>query len=531
MGIKGGSGANWKKLFPPGSAAYQQWLDFALMRKKDGFFAEAERALLESIRLNPGVYHSHAVLADLLFKRGRFGESLLHARRAVALKPEDSGARAGLLRVLRVLDPGPALKIAAKISEEGAKAPAYAARAGKAGPEETSRLKKNALKFAAAGKYEEAFRELERLSDAGAAPENQFFLYNLFTMRGALSARESGRRLGALSAMRAGPALERWRRFYMGRLCEELFLLEKREEFRASALGHYEKLGAGKHGWMLFNRGKLHLNSRPPLYSRAESDFGAVLEACPGYWPALCRLAEIAFCRGRKKTGLEYFEKAVRSCPGRVGEIRTWRGEFLLLSGHSREALEDLDHGAALGAKYAACWRGAARLLLGDTAGAVSDLVSARKADPADLEARIFLAEALRASGAYDRADAELSGFAPAARSPWVYANMALVKFKKKETAAALAAFSKIGEDLIRFVRSRTKLKSVSSGDKEKILIEFLKLSKGCRRQDPYLEPLWKKFHASGASWSAGTPPARPGNRLLSRPRRRLSRRPSPWRR
>ncbi|MCX5786401.1 MAG: tetratricopeptide repeat protein [Elusimicrobia bacterium] len=485
-----------EKLFPPGNAAYQYWLNFALMRKKDGFYAEAEKAARESIKLNPEVYHSHAVLSNLLFNRGRFRESLLHARRAAALKPNDPETRSSLLRVLRVLNPGCARKIAVKIFKKDMKMSVPVLIAEKDGAAENSRWKKAALKFVSAGKYKEAFQALERLNNAGAALENQFLFYNLFTMHGAISVKECERYLRELSAMRAGPELAEWRYFYMGRLCEEIFLSEQREGFLARALGYYAKLDAkklGKRGWMLFNRGKIYLGSRPPLYSRAESDFIAVLEACPGYWPALCRLAEIAFCRGRRKTGLEYFEKAIRNCPGFVGEIRTWRGEFLLLSGRFREALEDLDFGVALGAKYACGWRGAARLMLGDTRGAVKDLMAARKADPWDLEAKIFLAEALRERGAYGQAEEELRGLVTASCSPWIYANTALVKFKKKKTAAALADFSKIRKDIIRFVRLKTKLKTATPGDKEKLLVEFLKLSKGCRRQDAYLEPLWMK--------------------------------------
>lgn len=107
-------------------------------------------------------------------------------------------------------------------------------------------------------------------------------------------------------------------------------------------------------------------------------------------------LAEALLASGRESRALSLMGKLapVMRSPG----FHAWRGQLLLTCGRYREAAAVLSSPPASLSPMSGCWLGAALLKLGRTTEAAAALRRALRKDPADNEARLWLAEALRLS-------------------------------------------------------------------------------------------------------------------------------------
>lgn len=108
------------------------------------------------------------------------------------------------------------------------------------------------------------------------------------------------------------------------------------------------------------------------------------------------KLAEALLALGRDAEAFALMrakEPAFRS-PG----FSAWLGQLLLLTGRYAEAQAQLSRRPAAASPMSVCWLGAARLKLGRTRSALA-LLRRAAADRSDLEAALWLAEALRLSG------------------------------------------------------------------------------------------------------------------------------------
>lgn len=156
------------------------------------------------------------------------------------------------------------------------------------------------------------------------------------------------------------------------------------------------------------------------------------------------KLAEALLARGRDAEAFALMrekERALRS-PG----FSAWRGQLLLLAGRYAEAEKQLARRPASASPMAACWLGAARLKLGRPRAALAPLRRAA-AGRYDLEAALWLAEALRALGKPAEAYREVSRVLRAAPAhPWALLTGALLSSlagREREAQKLYAAFAK----------------------------------------------------------------------------------------
>lgn len=129
------------------------------------------------------------------------------------------------------------------------------------------------------------------------------------------------------------------------------------------------------------------------------------------------KLAEALLCLGRGKEAFALMtqkEPLLRS-PG----FYAWHGQLLLLAGRYAEAEAKLGNTPAASSPMTSCWLGAAKFKLGKT-GAALRLLRKAAANRSDLEAALWLAEALRSSGDQAAALAEIRRVLSADSShPW----------------------------------------------------------------------------------------------------------------
>ncbi|MGH7439672.1 MAG: tetratricopeptide repeat protein, partial [Polyangiaceae bacterium] len=153
-----------------------------------------------------------------------------------------------------------------------------------------------------------------------------------------------------------------------------------------------------RYGWMRFERANLLL-TQLWAYREAFREFEAVLETTPIFWKASACLAEVELCLGKECEAFSRFDETIRKI--RSGDARdldaaiVWRAELRLWMGRYAEVLADLEAPCGRRDPYALGWRGAARLLTGDTAGALESLEQALFLNPSDGEAVQWRGEAL----------------------------------------------------------------------------------------------------------------------------------------
>jgi len=152
------------------------------------------------------------------------------------------------------------------------------------------------------------------------------------------------------------------------------------------------------------------------------------------------KLAETLLCLGRAKEAFALMSRKepLLASPG----FYAWHGQLLLLAGRYAAAEAKLEHSPAAASGMTPCWLGAAKLRLGKTAAALRLLRKAAK-NPSDLEAALWLGEALRLSGRPGAAMKELRRVLSAAPAhPWALLAAALLNGEAGRAAAAAELFS-----------------------------------------------------------------------------------------
>lgn len=108
------------------------------------------------------------------------------------------------------------------------------------------------------------------------------------------------------------------------------------------------------------------------------------------------KLAEALLCQGRAREAFALMKKKEPLLRSRG--FYAWHGQLLLLAGRYSEAEAKLENSPAASSPMAPCWLGAAKLKLGKTGPALR-LLRKAAANRSDLEAALWLAEALRLAG------------------------------------------------------------------------------------------------------------------------------------
>ncbi len=180
-------------------------------------------------------------------------------------------------------------------------------------------------------------------------------------------------------------------------------------------------------------------------FEKAEKVFRAAAAAWPASEQACGKLAETMFCAGKREAALKLLagKQALILSPG----FRAWRGQLLLFRGRYKEAVEELRRPIASGNALGWCWRGAALFKLGSCGPALSDLNTAVRINPDDLEARVWRAELLRARKENKLALEDLVrtlSIMPA--HPWALANLALMAAERGDADAFSSAYARLPE-------------------------------------------------------------------------------------
>lgn len=274
-----------------------------------------------------------------------------------------------------------------------------------------------------------------------------------------------------------------WPRFVLFGVCEGL-----RSRLDLSRAAEGLRRVPRSHAWMKYFLGMYELKSRDRLGDAARA-FREALAGGPGPWKARAYLAEIALCRGRAAEAFAGLDPVVRADGWDVGEALAWRGSLRLWHGDYRAALEDLDAAAAREAPFALGWRGAAKLQLGRTEEALEDLDACLRRREEDDEARVWRSELHRRMGRprdclrdLDRVLDEESEV-----NFWARANRGLALAALGERAAGERELARLPPGLKAWLRRRA-----GTGAAPLALLEAgLRLGRGLRRPDPYLQAVW----------------------------------------
>ncbi len=321
-----------------------------------------------------------------------------------------------------------------------------------------------AAALALTGRYPQALRLAARhLASGLLTPEETFLLGNPW-----LNVHDPAMIKGALRAAGAAKtsgAAERLRRLH-------LFLLRSRAGRPAGAPPFFR----GRLSIMnahcadpLLEAGKAR--SAADLLAEAVKNFPMDEYSCG-------KLAEALLALGRDAEAfalLRSKERALRS-PG----FAAWRGQLLLLAGRYAEAEKRLAGGPAASSPMSACWLGAARLKLGKLKAALPPLRRAA-ADRSDLEAALWLAEALRLSGKAAPAYREVSRVLAAAPShPWALMTGALLCAAAGRGGEAEKMYASFRQ--LRLPRFRAPLRFSPAWAEA-----ALQRAGGCRRPERYM--------------------------------------------
>ena len=223
----------------------------------------------------------------------------------------------------------------------------------------------------------------------------------------------------------------------------------------------------------------------------------AILAPLPLNWWARCRLAETYLVQGHTSKGMREFERAEATGYALAKrEALTWHGEALLWIGRYRKALRKLDEAVSFGATtFVHGWRGAALTLLGRHPEAVKALDLALELDPRDREALVWRGEAKRMMGLHQDALQDLTavvkldpGYA------WAYFNRALARYELGDRAGMREDYGMIPAEMIQSFYTRPRRAGPCLPEPRKmrdILQEGLKLARGIRRPEKYLQQIW----------------------------------------
>ncbi|MGH7441009.1 MAG: tetratricopeptide repeat protein [Polyangiaceae bacterium] len=268
-----------------------------------------------------------------------------------------------------------------------------------------------------------------------------------------------------------------------------------------------------RYGWMRFERASLLL-TQLWAYGEAIREYEAVLEATPPFWKASACLAEVELCLGKEREAFSRFDATIEKIPSgeayERGAAIVWRAELRLWMGRYAEVLADLEAPCGRRDPYALGWRGAARLLTGDTAGALESLEQALFLNPSDGEAVQWRGEALAASGEWQAALADFDRAGQMRGPPlWALLGRALVMARLGDTAGFFDACEKLSRFEVGFYRAMPS----ASGEKNMEptaawLDDVRRRARGLRRPEGWLRRLWMapRDWRETASYVAGGP-------------------------
>ncbi len=357
-------------------------------------------------------------------------------------------------------------------------------------------------------RYPEAFREGERILEAGLNPEAFAVLIcpwgNVapYFRDAAVIFKQD---IAVLRRIVSGRPASPWAHYYLGTI------LSRCEAEGRSGRWYFEeaaRYSPKRYGWIWLELCRRRL---------VDSDFPGTLQAAkvafegvpaPENWRAHAYAGEANLCLGRRRQAWRSFGSAFRAAGRSPGDALAWEGEARLWAGDYSGALRVLDRAVALDAPYAFCWRGAAKYKLGRHAEALQDLESGLRVYPRDLEALAWRGEIYRVLGEHEAALRDLNleplnaylGDAPSWRDrinqgrdgrwTWNLINRALVRWALKDAGGLREDFSRIEPQILDQVRRGG---GNSAAAMAAALKRVLGAARGCRRPDSYVNRSWMR--------------------------------------
>lgn len=340
-------------------------------------------------------------------------------------------------------------------------------------------------------RFAEAFQEAEAVLDGGLDAEALRVLDwpwgNVWPNLGRANLAFRRALRGLATAKRRAPGSP-WPRFYSGMIKRRLNLGGWPE------LESLARAPARRYGWMLFELGRMKLYAgelRAALLA-----FRRVAGLPGGAWKAHAYLGEIYACLHKRAQMGRAFRKACAAAPAEErGAALAWWGGVRLWLGEIQPALDLLERAAGLGARYAYCWRGAAKILLGRPAKALPDLRRAIELKPWDQEAWIWRAEAYRRLNRPREALKDLRRAEDICRgNVWVNVHRALVLDQTGDQGGLAEEYRFIRRSRqAAWMRRRLGLRGPVPADREaaQVIQGLLRLNPGYRGSLAYPESIW----------------------------------------
>ncbi len=511
---------------------------------------EAEKEYLRALELDPRAYDACLQLGETCLKRGEFDAAQKRAREAIGLKEKPAG---GHLLLGKALEAAGQLKEAAQAYQDTRRLAPRSSEAClllgqtcmKQGElKEAEKQLKSALRldagsvegrlllgnvyraqekpkamrdclrpllkqretldangtyhrflaFMSLGEYAAAFDDAESLLDMENADTERRLLYRFWgnDWLRPLSEDRYAEHLNQLEAA-ARTARTPWARFFTGvLLCHTSRGEQGLSNLDAALKGHDAK----RYAWMRCAAGfqRLHLG----WYPGAEEDFKAALDSRPEAWWVWCFLAETHLCMGgaeQSQSDMDHAESLAADGNSR-GEVWAWRGELLLWSTRYEEAHVCLEKASKIRSSYADCWRGAALMQLGRDKEALAALEAATVPGSVDSEAFIWRGELERRLGRHQESLKSLDRALELDGGSWAYVNRALTRAALEDWDGLWKDFTSIPDGIIEFAQSRLDPIGRSPwNEKEavRMLDEALRLARGVRRTDRYVNPIWMR--------------------------------------
>jgi tetratricopeptide (TPR) repeat protein/predicted AlkP superfamily phosphohydrolase/phosphomutase len=283
---------------------------------------EAERLLLEAIRINPADSRSHSRLGHILETRGRLGPALAEFEAAIRADPDNAEAHNYAGNVLRR-------------KGDLAGAEGYFRKAVEVDPRYPGAYNNLGLVLQETGRHGEAVELYGRgLVQAPSSPLLHNSLGGLLLIQGDLVGAEREIR----AALEAAPEMAEALNNLGILLAEGGRTAEAVDAFERSIVADPDQVDAR------FNLGKTSLVAGDP--ERALEQFVTTLELAPGHFQAALGAGETAFRLGRVEDSIRYFEAALGVQPdsprvlSRLGEMYLERGDRDLAAERWRRSLQ-----------------------------------------------------------------------------------------------------------------------------------------------------------------------------------------------
>lgn len=477
-----------------------------------GLVSEAKKKFRQALRLNPDSAFLHKELANLLESSGLHAEAEIFRLRGFIL---DGSSAESLLALARLHAKMGELR---KAKSEFLQAAEQAPRSVR--PDfELSQLLEMSGNFDAAEKiarkvrrklrwdraflseedsfralmrtgcYREAFTRAEIILDAGPPSSRQIAHFHQPWKETVPPRIWLARRLRLRPLLRSRRS-RAWASFYSGIVESYMGNLKR-------AMGHLDplsQLDGARYGWMRYWLGLVKLRSG--RYQEAIAELETSSRSEPRHWPQAAFLAEAHLCLGNDRKSFRVLHEAesAATAAGERADWAAWRRALLLWAGRYQEAAAGGKGEMEEGLRYGYCWRGAALFMLGRTSRARADLDRAIILRPIDAEALIWRGELNRMAGRHDEAllDFERAIAATPGVCLWAYFNRALIWAAKGQKSAMRSDFRRIPREIIeRIVAASLFSWPETDAEIEETLRAGLKLARGVRRFEPYVQAVW----------------------------------------